>query len=99
MVGRFGVVAVSFLDLLFLPTLQYPPFYRIPQKSSLYIFTEQNTKANRDEKLERKGFPFNVDFSFNGFSTWVAEWILVESSEPPRFASTEGPVNRGMKIL
>ena len=47
---RWWAVAVSFLDLLFLPTLQYPPFHRIFQNSSLYIFAEQNTKAGTREK-------------------------------------------------
>ena len=86
------MVAVSFLDLLFLPTLQYPPFHRIFQNSSLYIFTEQ-----KQAHVKRKKFMW-VLLSFNGLFTWVVRWILVESSELPRFVSTEGPVNRGISI-
>ena len=80
-----GLVAVSFLDLPFLQTLQYPPFYRIFQRSSLYI---------RTEHIHEKDYS---DVSFYGLCTWVGGWILVESTERPRSASVEGPVNSGMK--
>ena len=80
--------------ILFLPTLQYPTFCSISQKSSLYIFTEKNRKEMQwhMKSLKEKGFDLISDAM--AFFTWAAGWILVGSSEHPRSVSREGPVNK-----
>ena len=81
--------------ILFLPTLQYPTFCSISQKSSLYIFTEKNGKEMQwhMKSLKEKGSVLISD-SMAFFFTWAAGWILVGSSEHPRSVSREGPVNK-----
>ena len=81
--------------ILFLPTLQYPTFCSISQKSSLYIFTEKNRKEMQwhMKSLKEKGSVLISD-SMAFFFTWAAGWILVGSSEHPRSVSREGPVNK-----